>query len=696
MRYGYTKWMSLYGLVLGLVFMAVPMYAQGEPLKASAFYHAVEPGASQASITKKIITGLRHNHYKRLRIDDEFSAELLDAYIHDLDPSRIYFMKSDIDEFHCLSSKLDDDLEKGDVKAAFEIFNRYQKRVCQRLVFLLNTLDKGIKDMAFTTQESLLTSREDLDWGKNTEQINALWIRRLKADVLSLKLADKPKPDARIAQDLYDRYHSRLSRIQKTKPMDVFSTFMNAVCSMYGPHTQYLPPRASENFNINMSLSLEGIGAMLRSDNEYVRVVRLITAGPADKDGQLKPSDRIVGVGQDEEGPLVDVIGWRLDDVVDLIRGPKGTTVRLNVIPSDAQDEHMTRIVRIKRDTVKLEEQSAKSMVMDITIKGEKHRIGIIDIPAFYLDFNAMASGDPDYRSTTRDVTRLIKGLKKDKVEGIVIDLRNDGGGSLQEVNSLVGLFIRNGPTVQIKDSRFRTRRLYDKDSSVLYDGPLAVVINRLSASASEIFAGAIQDYKRGIVIGNTSFGKGTVQTLVPIDKGQLKVTTAKFYRISGESTQNRGVIPDLIYPGLYNPDEIGESTLDHALVWDTIKPARFPQYLDLDSINAKIKEDYLQYIEKDPDYIYRIGMINLLDEMSGRKKISLNAKNRKKQREENSSRRLELENTRLKALDKKQIKDLDELKEDEEDTDYTTIKEDSLLRASGHVLLDIKEMLYE
>ncbi|MCS5575373.1 MAG: S41 family peptidase, partial [Pseudomonadales bacterium] len=354
------------------------------------------------------------------------------------------------------------------------------------------------------------------------------------------------------------RFRNRLSRTQKTNSEDVYQLYMNSYTRTYDPHTQYFSPRTSENFNINMSLSLEGIGAALQLEDEYTKVISLIPAGPADKTGQLKPNDRIVGVGQGEAGEMVDVIGWRLDEVVQLIRGKKGTIVRLDVIPAANPDDSASRIISITRNKVELEEQSAQSEVIELEQFGHVHKIGVIDIPTFYVDFKALQIGDRNFKSTTRDVKRLLRELIAEKVDGVVIDLRDNGGGSLQEAKMLTGLFIDRGPTVQIRSKSNRVDILDDRDISVIYDGPLAVLVNRLSASASEIFAGAIQDYERGIIIGSQTFGKGTVQSLLPLNRGQLKLTQAKFYRISGESTQERGIIPDIIYPANYDPNSIG------------------------------------------------------------------------------------------------------------------------------------------
>ncbi len=431
---------------------------------------------------------------------------------------------------------------------------------------------------------------------------------------------------------------------------------MNSLAETYDPHTEYFSPRSSENFNINMSLSLEGIGAVLQNDDEYTKIVRLVPAGPADKSKLLAPGDRIVAIAQGGED-FVDVVGWRIDEVVDLIRGPKGSQVRLQVIPAAAADEHQTRTVSIIRNTIKLEEQAAQKRVLEIIRNDRPYRIGVIKLPTFYADFQGMQAGDPNYRSTTRDVKRLIAELKEEKIDGLVLDLRNNGGGSLSEANSLVGLFIETGPTVQIRNAGGEIEVMGDADPSVDYDGPLTVMVNRLSASAAEIFAGAIQDYGRGLVVGSTSFGKGTVQSLRDLNHGQLKITEAKFYRISGASTQHRGVEPDINLPNIYDNKDIGEAALPNALPWDTIPPARYLPYGGYESQLTRIRSLSLQRQSLDPDFRYLNAQIALADKLKGITTLSLNEKTRKKEQDELDAQRLAIENARRKEKGQELLK---------------------------------------
>jgi carboxyl-terminal processing protease len=444
-----------------------------------------------------------------------------------------------------------------------------------------------------------------------------------------------------------------------------------------------------------MSLSLEGIGAMLGLEDEYVKIVSLIPAGPADKSGQLKPDDRIVAVGQGHDGDLVDVVGWRLDDVVDLIRGPKETVVRLKVIPANALDTRKTKIVPIVRNTVKLEEQAAHKVIIDVGEKGRPLRIGIIIVPTFYQDFNALNMGRKDYKSTTRDVMNLIHELKQARVEGIVIDLRDNGGGSLQEANMMTGLFIDQGPVVQIRDADNRVERLYDEDPQTYWEGPLAVVVNRLSASASEIFAGAIQDYGRGVIIGEDTFGKGSVQKLINLDYGQLKLTSDKFYRVSGASTQNRGIIPDLFYPSLYDRTKIGESSLPAALPWDTISRAPHRFYNNVKPYLPKLKELHQKRMAADPDYIYNRDMLAYLAKIRAKSEFSLNRAVRVQEESQIRKKRLELENTRRSAKGLPLLKNVEALADDDDEKKKdkdSKVKEqdDPVLIESCRVLADL------
>jgi carboxyl-terminal processing protease len=510
-----------------------------------------------------------------------------------------------------------------------------------------------------------------------------------------MKLNDKPVPE--IQELLSKRYANRLKQTQQAKSEDAFQLYVNAFASTYDPHTQYFSPRTSQNFNINMSLSLEGIGAVLRSEDEYTSVVRLVPAGPADKSGQVQPADRITGVGQGDTGPLIDVVGWRLDDVVELIRGPKGSIVRLEISSPEAEDDAI-RIVPIERNTVQLEEQAAQKKLLTLNRGGDTYRIGIVEVPTFYVDFKAVQKGDPNYKSTTRDVRILIDELKAEGIDALVVDLRNNGGGSLQEADSLTGLFIESGPTVQVKSARRKPSIYADTDESVSWDGPLAVMVNRLSASASEIFAGAIQDYERGLIIGSQTFGKGTVQTLVPLNRGQLKITAAKFYRVSGQSTQHQGVIPDVAFPERYDVDRIGESSLDDALPWDVITPAISPRSSAVHNVLSDLTRLHDKRVAGDPDFVYMRALSDKTRENSKKTTISLSEPHRIAEKASDDAWRLGLENALRKAKGEPLLASLDDLEETTLDEDGAELPQepevvpaadDPMVVETGQVLID-------
>jgi len=614
---------------------------------------------SRASLS--VVEQLRYNHYVKKPLDDGISSDIFDKYLDTLDGGRAYFLMSDIVEFEQYRYMLDDALKRANLDPAFTIYNRYQTRAVERLEYLLDQLDSNIEDLDFSVDETIEIDRENASWPRSQIEQDDFWRRRLKAAVLGMKLNGKDFPE--IQELLSKRYKNRLKQTTQIKSEDAFQLYINAFASTYDPHTQYFSPRTSQNFNINMSLSLEGIGAVLRSEDDYTSVVRLVPAGPADKAGDLQPADRIIGVGQGPEGALIDIVGWRLDDVVELIRGPKDSTVRLEIV-SSTNDSDESRVIQITRNTVQLEEQAAQAKLLTLNDGVEQVRLGVIDVPTFYIDFKASQQGDPNYRSTTRDVAVLIDQLKSENIDGLIIDLRSNGGGSLQEADSLTGLFIESGPTVQVKSNRRRPSVYSDTDASIAWDGPLAVMVNRLSASASEIFAGAIQDYGRGIILGSQTFGKGTVQTLIPLIRGQLKITAAKFYRVSGQSTQHQGIIPDITFPELFDADQIGESSLDDAMPWDMIQPAVYNQSNEIQSLLGELQKRHFLRTEDDVEFNYYRAWSKKSKENSGRTHLSLNESTRLKEKEENDAWELALENTRRSAKGKLLADSLEHLQE--------------------------------
>ncbi|WP_279245251.1 carboxy terminal-processing peptidase [Candidatus Litorirhabdus singularis] len=635
---------------------------------------AVAYTKEQSTTAIDLVNKLETRHYSKREFDDALASDLFDAYFRGLDPSHLFLLQSDLDEFEPQRLQLDDEFREGNLDTGFKIFNRYQQRLETRLEWVVRELPALVEAMDFEVDESLSLEPEKRAWAKDMSEADERWRLQIKSAVLSLKLADKPQDE--LASTLIKRYENQQNRVQQYNEQDAFQVYANALTELYDPHTNYLSPRTSENFNINMSLSLEGIGAVLQLQDEYTKVTRVVAAGPADKQGELKPSDRIIGVAQGDD-EFQDVIGWRLDEVVDLIRGPKDTTVRLQVIPASSKSTDSRKVITIVRNKVKLEEQSAQKSIVEIPDGDGVRRVGVIDIPAFYIDFEALRQGDENYKSTTRDVKQLLDELVADGVEGIIIDLRNNGGGSLQEANELTGLFIEYGPTVQIRHSSSKVFRDGKRLRSAYYEGPVAVLINRLSASASEIFAGAIQDYQRGIIIGTQSFGKGTVQTLIPLPEGQLKLTESKFYRISGESTQHRGVIPDVEFPSQYDKEQIGESSLDHALNWDKINPVRHRKYHDIPGSLDALKDQYQQRVASDPDFIYLEDSIALAAEARKITTLPLQESARLQLRETQTQKTLDIENKRRIAKGLDPLESLDE-DEPEESADASAVSDDS------------------
>lgn len=540
----------------------------------------LSPDTVQSSVDKTVAGLLTQYHYRRVKIDSALSATVFDDYLSALDFSHSFLLASDVAELGQYRDKIDDELRNGRLDAAFAIYNLYQQRLLERTRRISEELTRPFD---FKKDETYEADRKKAPWARTAAELDEIWRKRLKNETLSLMLAGKDEAAAR--DTLRKRYEGRLRRAAQSGPEDVFQIYMNAVTGAFDPHTSYLSPRNSENFNIQMRLSLEGIGAVLRLEDEQTVVVELVPGGPADLSKQIRPKDRILAVGQGDDGAMTDVVGWRLDDVVDLIRGQRGSVVRLQVVPAQAAAGSPGTVVRIVRNKIQLEEQAAKSQVKTFVRDGVERKVGVITIPTFYIDFAAAQRGDLDYRSTTRDVRRLIEQLQRERVEGIVIDLRQNGGGSLQEAVELTGLFIADGPVVQVRDAKGKVQVENDPDPKQFYSGHLAVLTDRFSASASEIFAAAIQDYGRGVLVGEQTFGKGTVQTLIDLGRflpqvkdklGQLKLTIAKFYRINGESTQNRGVLPDVALPPAFATDEVGESAQEHALPWDEIPPTRY------------------------------------------------------------------------------------------------------------------------
>jgi carboxyl-terminal processing protease len=612
---------------------------------------------------------LRLAPYRRAPLDDHLSSLILDRYLDAIDGGRSYFYASDIAEFERYRYELDDAIKAGDMEPAFVIFRRYQQRSRERMAYAIELL---AKKPDFDVDESFNFDREKEPWPANAAEMNELWRKRVKNDELSLVTAGKQWTEA--ADILRKRYGHVAKRMDQSKPEDVFEAFMNAFVLSLDPHSNYFSARNSEEYNIQMSLSYEGIGASLQLTDDYVTVIDVIAGGPAATSGKLAANDRITAVGEGKSGELVDVIGWRLDDVVQKIRGPGGTLVRLQLLPAGAAPGSAQKVVEFTRNRVSLENQASHKAMRVLQRNGHDVKVGIITVPSFYQDYDASRAGAKDYRSTTRDVQRLIGELKKDGADVLIMDLRANGGGYLPEAESLTGLFIDRGPVVQLRDTTGRIEVDDDPDPSVFYTGPMIVLVDRFSASASEIFAGAIQDYGRALIVGQQTYGKGTVQNAHPLnytvfgrkpELGQLNVTIGKYYRITGESTQDRGVTPDITLPSLIDADEVGESTRDRALPWDHIEPATFRVEGDLKPVTATLEKLHEERTANSADFKYLHDDIASLDAMRSQKTLSLNLKTREAERKRLESERLDRENAWRAAHDVKPVNSLEEIKDD-------------------------------
>jgi carboxyl-terminal processing protease len=665
---------------------------------------AFRPTVDQQGAARMVYGVLSNSRYAYTPkpLDDKLSVAIFRRYLESLDGQRLFFTQADVDAFRAHQGRFDDAIKGQGLQPAFDIYTRYMQRVSERVAFARERL-KG--DFDFSTDAVWHYEREDAPWAKDSAELDALWEMYVKNDWLRLKLAGRA-PDE-IRRTLDKRYAQMGTRVTQLKPEDAFETFMNAYTESIDPHTGYMSPRSAENFNMSMRLSLEGIGAVLQSQDDYVVVRTMVPGGPAAMGGQLAVGDRIVAVAQGD-GPMVDVMGWRIDDVVQLVRGPKGTTVRLDTIPAANGIDGEHRIVEIVRDRVKLEEQAARRQL----IEADGKRIGVIRLPTFYADFEAKRRGDGDARSATSDVARLLRELKAEKVDGVVVDLRGNGGGSLTEAVELTGLFIDTGPVVQVREAGGRVSVEGDERPGVAWDGPLAVLVDRSSASASEIFAAAIQDYGRGLIIGETTFGKGTVQNLIDLDRfqssrearfGQLKLTVAQFFRIDGGTTQFNGVVPDLAFPVTLDADEFGESTYDNALPASRIPAAGHREYGNFAPMLLALAQRHEARIAKDTEFQWWAEDVAEFRKEREEGAISLNEAKRRAERDAAEAKRVAraAERKRLGLDDGLPSRADDGLQADERNVAEQVAEEkaaenhiDPLLRESAHVLADALALL--
>ncbi|GAB4033097.1 carboxy terminal-processing peptidase [Spirosoma jeollabukense] len=605
----------------------------------------LKPSISQEKVEVQVAKLLTQYHYRKVPLNDSLSSVVWDNYLKEVDGNKTYLLASDVASFEKYRYQIDDALINGDLTAAYDLYNLFRKRYAERSEFIKAQITKPF---TFTADETFNTDREKAAWPKTVEEQNELWLKILKNQELELRLGNRK--DSVVTATMKQRYANLDKAINRVKSADVFQIYMNSFAESLDPHTNYFSPNSADRFNQEMSQSLEGIGAMLQEDGEYIKITSVLPGGPAFKSNMLKTNDKIAGVAQGDNGAMVNTMNWQVDEVVKLIKGPKGTVVRLQVVSPDALAGAPPKEIRLVREKIKLEEQRAKKEVIEVSDNGKPFKIGVINIPMFYRDFEGARKREEGFSSTTSDVKKFIDELKGEKVDGIVIDLRDNGGGSLTEAIDLTGLFIPNGPVVQVRESNGETEVYTDPDPSVTYDGPMAVLVNRFSASASEIFAAAIQDYKRGIIVGGQTFGKGTVQTLVDLNRflpkdpekvGQLKMTIQKFYRINGSSTQHKGVTPDVQFPSAFSAEEYGESSQPSALPWDQIKSTRYEQSRAVDDkILARLRDRFDQRLKSDPE------LKQLAQDLADFKKakentvVSLQEAKRRKERDEAERKR--------------------------------------------------------
>jgi carboxyl-terminal processing protease len=644
--------MKLFSITSVLAILSLTAFSYCAPDTTIKVLH---PDEKQIEVSRQVASLIANYNYKKVPIGDSLSRLIFDNYLKSLDDNRVYFFEKEVIEFKENRDLMDDQMVMGDLEPAYHMFNVYLERYVNRIQFMIAQLPTIPFD--FTKNESLVYNREKLPFMQTQAEMDAYWLQRLKYDLLNLKLAGTD--EAKSKETLKKRYENLLSQIAKIESYDAFQSLMTAYTESIDPHTNYFNPNNAAKFNIDMARSLEGIGATLKFENDFVMVAAVVPGGPADKSGQIAIDDKFVAVAQGD-GEFVDIVGWRLDNAIQLIRGAKGTTVRLKIV-SKGQDIASPKIISIVREKIVLQDQSAKKEIKTIQSNGKEIKIGIIDIPAFYADFKAYQAGDVNYKSTTRDVKLIIDSLKSEKVDAIVVDLRSNGGGSLMEAIDLTGLFLKQGPVVQVRDTKNKIEVGEDDDPSILWDGPMAVLIDRFSASASEIFAAAIQDYGRGIIIGTQSFGKGTVQNSIDLDQmmgegaskvigntnkfGQINLTIAKFYRINGSSTQHKGVSPDISFPMVFAADKYGESAEPAALPWDEIKRSNYKTLANIAPIKRVLIEKHDKRMKGNKDFEYLLADIKELKLRDAETSATLNEMAAKKERDEKEAESLARDN---------------------------------------------------
>ncbi|OUU08299.1 MAG: peptidase [Rhodobacteraceae bacterium TMED38] len=635
-------------------------------------------------IQKEIIKKVKEDHFFKVNNIEDINNTFQERLIESLDPSKVYFTKL---EFEKYGNNLNDEI--FDLNNSFRILNKYFNRLIEATSYQIEILKDF--DFDFSKSEYMDVYSEDNEWKSSFTELRKEWFLLTKNDLLNEILDEDLSNETDIKQTIIDRYERRIRRITQRTNEDYFSIIMNNFTSQFDPHSAYLSPKSAEDFDMQMSLSLEGIGALLGIEDDYAKVVSLVPGGPAAKSNQLSPDDRIVSIRQAYEEKSTDVVGWRIDEIVKLIRGDAGTEVELEIMPSKSLESSERKFVTLIREEVQLEEQAAKSKIININSESRNYKVGIIELPAFYIDFNAWRERDPNFRSSSRDVEDILMSFNKDNVDAVLVDLRGNSGGSLYEANKLTGLFVASGATVQVKESSGNIRPWGDGRAKQIWKKPVGVLVDRYSASASEIFAGAIQDYKRGIVIGHRTFGKGTVQRLDDLSAGQIKITESKFYRVSGSSTQAKGVEPDIVLPSTWDIEETGESSLDESLPWDTIRPIRHRIYNLNDFAIQRASENHIERLSSDPNMQYILKIRQKYDQRKNKKEVSLNINERKNDKLDRRSWILNTENARRSLLNIDTFNTYDDLEtfREEIDSDEISLENDFLLNESKNIIVD-------
>ena len=646
-------------------------------------YESIKISENKKNLSKEIFKKLEKDHYLKKINKDDFNERYVRAIFEKLDKNKTYFTKEEVEFF--LSKSRQNNSDHFDIGLAYDLINLYYKKLIDFSDYQIYLLDEFEFD--FSKEEYLDIFYEDNQWISSNKSLKELWRLETKNDLLVATMSDSASSNPQ--EDLKKRYANRVRRINQQKEEDIFSLAINILTNQFDPHSSYLSPRSAEDFDMNMSLKLSGIGALLGVDEDYTKIISLVPGGPAQKSGKIKPEDRISKIRQKGSDDFTDVVGWRIDEVVDLIRGEAGTEVEIEFISFEA-DSDTTKLVTLKREEVKLEDRAAKSKIIQI----ENNKIGIIDLPSFYIDFDEFQKGNKNYSSSSKDIRSILKTFNEDKVDAIVLDLRNNGGGALIEANKIIGLFVSSGPTVQVKQGRGFVQPYGDSRAVQVWEKPVLILVNRYSASASEIVAGAIQDYKRGIIVGQRTFGKGTVQSLENLSEGQIKITESKYYRVNGTSTQNKGVIPDIELPSTWDIDTVGESSYPTALKWDTIRPYRHKKFSLEPHLVEKVLNQHESRLSFEPNLNYLQKVRNRYDLNKNKKLLSLNINKRTIQKELRKNWLLEIENERRSEIGLDVFNSFEEMENFKDDTDSLelnsiNLEDDYLLIESTKIIND-------